>query len=86
LALLLGIIPLFRSGKREISDQQFDTLFNRAINTPAQQAPLNPKPAKPAKESTFKNGRQRIGRNDPCHCGSGKKFKHCHGSSTRRAF
>lgn len=19
------------------------------------------------------------GRNDPCHCGSGKKFKHCHG-------
>ena len=20
-----------------------------------------------------------IGRNDPCHCGSGKKFKHCHG-------
>ena len=22
---------------------------------------------------------QRIGRNDPCPCGSGKKFKHCHG-------
>ena len=21
----------------------------------------------------------RIGRNDPCHCGSGKKFKKCHG-------
>ena len=21
-----------------------------------------------------------IGRNDPCHCGSGKKFKKCHGS------
>ncbi len=21
----------------------------------------------------------RVGRNDPCHCGSGKKFKHCHG-------
>lgn len=20
------------------------------------------------------------GRNDPCHCGSGKKYKHCHGS------
>ena len=19
------------------------------------------------------------GRNDPCHCGSGKKLKHCHG-------
>lgn len=21
----------------------------------------------------------RPGRNDPCHCGSGRKFKHCHG-------
>jgi preprotein translocase subunit SecA len=23
--------------------------------------------------------RPKIGRNDPCYCGSGKKFKHCHG-------
>ncbi|MEO7424021.1 MAG: YchJ family protein [Fibrobacteria bacterium] len=23
----------------------------------------------------------KIGRNDPCHCGSGKKFKKCHGSA-----
>lgn len=23
----------------------------------------------------------KIGRNDPCHCGSGKKFKNCHGKS-----
>ncbi|WP_449369364.1 SEC-C metal-binding domain-containing protein [Undibacterium arcticum] len=22
----------------------------------------------------------KIGRNDPCYCGSGKKFKHCHGA------
>jgi len=26
----------------------------------------------------FKN--KKIGRNEPCFCGSGKKFKHCHGS------
>ena len=24
----------------------------------------------------------RIGRNEPCPCGSGKKFKHCHGGVT----
>ena len=24
-------------------------------------------------------GMPRVGRNDPCPCGSGKKFKHCHG-------
>lgn len=23
--------------------------------------------------------KDRLGRNDPCHCGSGKKFKYCHG-------
>jgi uncharacterized protein YecA (UPF0149 family) len=23
----------------------------------------------------------KLGRNDPCHCGSGKKFKKCHGVS-----
>ena len=22
--------------------------------------------------------RQELGRNDPCHCGSGKKYKQCH--------
>ncbi|MBI3714881.1 MAG: SEC-C domain-containing protein, partial [Betaproteobacteria bacterium] len=24
----------------------------------------------------------KIGRNDPCYCGSGKKYKHCHGKLT----
>jgi uncharacterized protein YecA (UPF0149 family) len=24
----------------------------------------------------------KVGRNDPCHCGSGKKFKRCHGAGT----
>ncbi len=28
---------------------------------------------------THKNDGPTIGRNDPCHCGSGKKFKKCHG-------
>ena len=25
------------------------------------------------------SGKQKIGRNDQCPCGSGKKYKHCHG-------
>jgi preprotein translocase subunit SecA len=28
---------------------------------------------------TFKRGDAKIGRNDPCPCGSGKKYKQCHG-------
>jgi hypothetical protein len=23
----------------------------------------------------------KLGRNDPCHCGSGKKYKKCHGAA-----
>jgi preprotein translocase subunit SecA len=23
---------------------------------------------------------EKVGRNDPCPCGSGKKYKHCHGA------
>jgi preprotein translocase subunit SecA len=28
---------------------------------------------------TVRRAQPKVGRNDPCHCGSGKKFKHCHG-------
>jgi preprotein translocase subunit SecA len=34
-------------------------------------------PADPA--APFVRDAPKIGRNEPCHCGSGKKFKHCHG-------
>jgi len=27
-----------------------------------------------------KRAEPKLGRNDPCHCGSGKKFKKCHGA------
>lgn len=29
--------------------------------------------------ATVKRSAPKIGRNDPCHCGSGKKYKNCHG-------
>ncbi|AOM41076.1 preprotein translocase subunit SecA [Xenorhabdus hominickii] len=30
-------------------------------------------------EAKMASGERKVGRNDPCPCGSGKKFKHCHG-------
>jgi preprotein translocase subunit SecA len=33
----------------------------------------------PAAPTPFVRGSEKIGRNDPCPCGSGKKYKHCHG-------
>ena len=32
-----------------------------------------------AAAAAFAGSMARVGRNDPCPCGSGKKFKHCHG-------
>jgi preprotein translocase subunit SecA len=34
---------------------------------------------KRSKPETFKRVEKKVGRNDPCPCGSGKKFKQCHG-------
>lgn len=31
-------------------------------------------------DNTSENLQQKIGRNEPCPCGSGKKYKHCHGN------
>ena len=46
----------------------------RPLNLGAPPAPVRPAPA----GSEF----PKVGRNDPCPCGSGKKFKQCHGALT----
>ncbi len=40
--------------------------------------PQAPPPQAPAPEPFVRSGRK-VGRNEPCPCGSGKKFKQCHG-------
>jgi len=37
------------------------------------------KPQLQIKQNSDKNGFKEVGRNDPCPCGSGKKYKKCHG-------
>jgi preprotein translocase subunit SecA len=39
-----------------------------------------PRPSVLQKESSGPRDIQKIGRNDPCYCGSGKKYKKCHGA------
>ena len=36
---------------------------------------------KPSKPETFKREERKVGRNEPCPCGSGKKYKQCHGKN-----
>ncbi|MDT8406670.1 MAG: preprotein translocase subunit SecA [Methylococcales bacterium] len=49
--------------------------------TPEPEAPALPPENAPAKaaEHPFVRNDQKVGRNDPCPCGSGKKYKQCHG-------
>ena len=38
-----------------------------------------PKAEKTGKQETIRRDMPKVGRNDPCPCGSGKKYKNCHG-------
>ncbi len=37
--------------------------------------------SRPKQQETIKRNQPKVGRNAPCPCGSGKKFKHCHGKA-----
>jgi preprotein translocase subunit SecA len=48
-----------------------------ALETVAAQPEISPEDSEPAQP--YVRGGQKLGRNDPCPCGSGKKYKQCHG-------
>jgi preprotein translocase subunit SecA len=37
--------------------------------------------APPPRPQTVTREGRKVGRNEPCPCGSGKKYKHCHGQA-----
>jgi len=38
------------------------------------------RPTAPPATPPFVRGARKVGRNEPCPCGSGRKYKHCHGA------
>ena len=55
-----------RETKQDLSDESQRAAANRDTR---ERQPVQP----------VRNDGPKIGRNDPCPCGSGKKFKNCHG-------
>ena len=53
----------------------------RALPPPPKQQPMFFSGSGPAPPQTVKRTDQKVGRNDPCPCGSGKKYKKCHGTA-----
>ncbi len=53
-----------------------------ALESPEAEVPATAPPpalAEPPAGHTFRRFQEKVGRNDPCPCGSGKKYKACHG-------
>jgi preprotein translocase subunit SecA len=51
---------------------------HKSADNAAQQAQEGPRPEQQPKQPIQREG-PKVGRNDPCPCGSGKKYKQCHG-------
>lgn len=67
--------PLPKQDMRNVSTNKAET--PEAANRPGTQ----PGPPAPPKIQPVR-AEQKVGRNDPCPCGSGKKFKNCHGAGS----
>ncbi len=48
-------------------------------NPRRRQRPPSPETESAPRTETFVRDDRKVGRNEPCPCGSGKKYKHCHG-------
>ena len=64
------------------AEQQHKRPVNMTFNHPAAPDSLSTQTGEPDSGSgtPFIRGQRKIGRNEPCPCGSGKKYKHCHGT------
>ncbi len=50
-----------------------------ALGAQPAQAGQPAQPAQAPPQTPFVRDGRKVGRNEPCPCGSGKKFKQCHG-------
>jgi len=74
---------LLIAGQEEVQEaREQKTDFRRVStsrNEQAARAAAESAGRQPQKVETFKRTEKKVGRNDPCPCGSGKKYKQCHG-------
>ena len=78
-----GLANASYSGPADVDGEQADSVTRRAsTSNPRTPAGRDSQPS-PGKPTTYRKDQNdpyaNVGRNDPCPCGSGKKFKNCHG-------
>jgi preprotein translocase subunit SecA len=67
------------SAAAEAIEQRAEHVANVTYTHPNEDGSVSQEPATPAGAAAGAQAYAHVGRNDPCPCGSGKKFKHCHG-------
>ena len=82
--------PILREGRQEKTDLSKLRANKEAVESAGKEYAANEKDrfepggagaGTAVKQEPVKVG-PKIGRNDPCPCGSGKKYKNCHGKET----
>jgi preprotein translocase subunit SecA len=74
-----SILSTDGAGAQPQSEAPFPQLQGVPAPSGGGSRPLPPPPLSEA-QGPFVRGERKVGRNEPCPCGSGKKFKHCHGT------
>lgn len=75
--LLIGKPEDVQEAKSQKTD--FGKVRTSREDAARQRAAANAGRAERQKIETFKRTEKKVKRNDPCPCGSGKKYKQCHG-------
>jgi len=68
--------------RRQAAALQFQHAEASAFAAPSPESAASPAETAQERMAPFVRGERKIGRNEPCPCGSGKKYKHCHGQLT----
>ena len=74
---LQDVVQTFSEFSNTIPKWMLKGFSSREISEKYERPRLQPLPSRPF--NPFASRYANVGRNDPCPCGSGKKFKNCHG-------
>jgi len=73
---------LIEQSRREAAEREkmaFEHMAASGMAAEKAAAPGAERPESEARPQTFTREERKVGRNEPCPCGSGKKYKQCHG-------
>jgi preprotein translocase subunit SecA len=75
--LMKGYIPV--QGAEDVREARVKSKLDLSSMKTGREDPGYNDPSKGKSKGDPVRVEKKVGRNDACHCGSGKKFKHCHG-------